>query len=339
MAGDHNKLPSPKWLVEKEDFPIDEEFPNWSDKDALTFIIGQKYGTFPSLKQLEKVDDDEPPDLYTIERRISTLDYGPQEIMEDLNDLPRYISSLKKANKISGRRSFNLVRNARLLIKIVGEELEKFKSCSDCVAYYYNTNNYFTVPCRKLHSVVYVKKGGAMWPAKTIRVGVAKVLVAYFGHFRRSNSVHQQEWVPFSACLMASTCFLYDITSNRHRDALLEMGTYIQMIARKLKRYYKGFPCHGKDAIGKAVTFKPEYLTMPQHLLSSEPPGTHCSSCSRPIEEKVTLQLVSKGPKEVKQPKVQHYPVISSLVCGKLGCTNPATCQVASCTECVHYFV
>lgn len=348
MALSYDELPKPEWCVCEDDPVIVDEFPEWTEKDALTFIIGQKYSLFPTLTNLPRIDDEqEPPDLHTIERRISWDGYGPEQIMEDLNGLEDHIIGLREANKIpKGRHQYHrLLRMAKLLIKMVAEELEKFKSCSDCVAYYYNSNNYFTVPCRKLHSVVYVKKGETMWPAKTISVKDDKVLVAHFGCNGKSNFRHQQEWVRFSACVMASTCFLYDITSNRHKEALMEMGVYIQMIARKRKRYYKGFPCHGKNSSRKAVVFNPDLLVIPDELLSSQPPDAVCSYCSNGITETVTVPLIrDSNRRQLKKPKIE--PVVVDVVCARDGCSNKASqkvefskeVRISFCSDCVNYF-
>lgn len=301
-------------------------------------IIGQKYAIFPSLKELPlKGDNVEAPDLFTIERRISYLGdyygpYGPKEILQDLSELKGYIQSLyEEKGWKKGRKYYMLLRSATEVYKMVKKELDKFENCSDCVAHYYNSDDYFTVPCEKLHSIVCVKRAGARWPAKTIEVRNGKVLVAYFGSSGKSNFVHHQEWVAFEHCVMASTCFGYEIVNRSHKQAIMEMGTYIQMMARKLQRYYTGFPCHG--CFGRhEVVFQPEYLTISDDRLSANPPGNYCACCNTPILKSVTIKLPKRKRHNVlKKPKVRRvkYPKL----CDRTGCPNMASQQCFFCTD------
>lgn len=321
MAFRYEDLPVPTWIRDgNELWPSDVEFPSWTEKDSLTFIIGQKYSMFPTLKELPRIrEDEEVPDLYTIERRISISEcYGTKEIIEDLYDMREYIKELYNARVLKRSPFAKMLRSAAELLRVTKEELDKFESCSDCVAHYYNTNDYFTVPCKRLHSAVYVKAKSIMWPAKTLRVVGSKVLVAYFGRHGSKNFVHLNEWVPFDVCFMAGVCFRHKMVNNSHLQALMEMGTYFQMIARKHSLYYKGYGC------GRAVQFQPELLTIPKDILDSNPPPLRCDCQNRIIKS-----LSARFPKSVckETPTITALKQTSDRLCGRIGCQKSATLE------------
>lgn len=327
---DHfEELPKPEWILEPNEVQH-EEFPVWDKKDALTFIIGQKYHMFPALLQLERIDENEPPDLFTIEARISVLpDYGPKEIIEDLNYLEEYVTEMAERKLFDRRDYYQMRRKAALLLKMVKEELEGFETCSDCVAFYYNSNDYFTIPCQKLHSVVFVRcPKGIWWPGKTLRIKDNRVEVAFF-------RTHTKSWLPFDRCIMASTCFRHDIRNEMQNDAILEMGKYVQMIARKHRRYWKGFTCNGKEQ----VVFKPEFLTISDEQLVSESPGNKCLDCDNEIRTSVKLPRPKRShdgslnSQLTKKPKTTLLPSKPVHICDRSECQKRAIQECFFCDK------
>lgn len=85
------------------------------------------------------------------------------------------------------------------LIKFIDDEILTMKKCAECYKNAYkNPETSFTMPCSRLHPIVWAKTDGFnYWPAKAIAYNGEVVHVIYFGE-------HSVDGIPVKQCFLFS---------------------------------------------------------------------------------------------------------------------------------------
>lgn len=78
---------------------------------------------------------------------------------------------------------------ARLLKKVVNDEIDGLRKCADCYANAVaHPNEWFTMVCKDPHIIAWAKfQGCSIWPAKVMSMSGKKLSVRFFGDHTHAN--------------------------------------------------------------------------------------------------------------------------------------------------------